>query len=336
MKNNPGRRGALTAFLVFCLIPLAACGSGKDEGAGSSPAANGGPASPATAGDRTPSGETVLQIADAAYTRADFERYVSDETGSPQSRYDDQTLSRLFDRFVEEKLLLRAAADEGVSLTAEEQKAFLGRSLADRRPAPDPEGEAPGGGRSFLDRALIEKYTALLMRDVQVGDADIAAYYEAHKKDYLEPARVRVSQILLPSEERAVAVLNRIKSSTEEAFRTAARQESVGLEAARGGAMGVFKPGQLPYEMENVVFALSEGEVSRVVESSYGFHIFRLDRRFEPELLTVDKAAPAIRSLLLTERGRTALADRLDLLRGRLDCRTFPENLSFAYQRNSE
>jgi parvulin-like peptidyl-prolyl isomerase len=279
-------------------------------------------------------GETVLRIASSVYTMADFERYILDTTGSSPARFDIPTLSRLFDRFVEERLLLRAADDEGVSLTPEEQKASLARSLADRGLLPDqPDAEA-GSGRAFLDRALIEKYIALLMRDVQVGDDEIAAYYSAHKKDFLEPARVQVSQILLPSEERAVVVLNRIKAAGEDAFRTAARQESVGLEAPKGGAMGTFKPGQLPYEMENVIFALAEGEVSRVVESSYGFHIFRLDRRFEPELLTVEKAAPAIRSLILTERGRAALDGRLETLRGRLDWQVFPENLSFAYQRN--
>ncbi|MBN2206273.1 MAG: peptidylprolyl isomerase [Candidatus Aminicenantes bacterium] len=323
---------------MFCLIPLSACGSGGKGEAVEAPASgpelrNGGTASPRAAG-RTASGEIVLRVAEAVFTQADFERYILDATGRLPSRFEAETLSRLFDHFVEEKLLLRAAADEGVSLTPEEQKASLARALADRQLAPGRKDEAPGGGQSFLERALIEKYTALLMKGVQVGDADVAAYYEERKKDYLEPARVQVSQILLPSEERAVAVLNRIKSSTEEAFRTAARQESVGLEAAKGGAMGTFKPGQLPYEMEKVVFALSEGEVSRVVESAYGFHIFRLDRRFEPELLTVEKAAPAIRSLLLTERGRTMLAERLDTLRDRLDCQAFPEKLSFAYQRN--
>jgi hypothetical protein len=276
----------------------------------------------------------VLRIGDAAFTRADFERYILDTTGSSPSRFDVQTLSRLFDRFVEERFLLRAASDEGVSLSPDEQKASMARSLADAGLAAEPAEEGGRGGQAFLDRALIEKYTALLMRDVHVGDADIADYYAAHKKDFLEPARVRVSQILLPSEERAVSVLNRIKAAGEDAFRTAARQESVGLEAPKGGAMGVFKPGQLPYEMEKVIFALAEGEVSRVVESSYGFHIFRLDRRFEPELLTVEKAAPAIRSRILTERGRTALDERLAALRGRLDWQVFPENLTFAYQRN--
>ena len=332
MNRHPLTAALSLAVLLVCLVPLAGCG--REEMSPSGTTGKGSrPESSAAAA--SPPGEVILRVGKTVFSGADFERYIQGLTGQSPSKFESATLSRLFDGFVEEKLLLRAARDEGISLSPEEQKASLAKSIANKGLASQQAGD-PGEEQAFLEKALIEKHMALLMKDVQVGDEDVAEYYAARKRDFLEQVRVKVSQILLPSEDKAVAVLNRIKSATEDEFRTAARQESVGLEAPRGGEMGVFKPGQLPYEMEKVIFALSEGEVSRVVESSYGFHIFRLDKRFEPELVPVERAAPAIRTRILAEKGKAALAGRLEALRARQDWQVFPENLSFPYQRNNQ
>ncbi len=97
--------------------------------------------------------------------------------------------------------------------------------------------------------------------------------------------------------------------------------------------MGVFSPGQLPPELEQVIFALQPGEISRVVASSYGFHIFRLDRKLESRLLEPGEAATEIRARLLAAKGKTAVAAHLAELKGLLSVVERPENLSFAYQR---
>jgi parvulin-like peptidyl-prolyl isomerase len=107
----------------------------------------------------------------------------------------------------------------------------------------------------------------------------------------------------------------------------------VGPEAARGGIMGVFSPGQLPQELEKVIFALKEGEVSPVVASSYGYHIFRVDKKTDFRLLTAAEAAPLVRSRLREERGKAAVAAYLAELKASLTWTLRPENLAFAYQR---
>ncbi|MFQ6038128.1 MAG: peptidylprolyl isomerase, partial [Candidatus Aminicenantales bacterium] len=183
------------------------------------------------------------------------------------------------------------------------------------------------------DRLLVEKFTVMLIQDVEVSEEEIRAYYEEHKGEFLLPERVKVSQILLANEERAVGVRERLKDSTEEEFRKVAREESVGVEAAKGGEMGVFEMGQLPYEMEKVIFPLDVGELSPVLESSYGFHIFRLDARYEPELVSVEKAAPSIKARLLSQKIKQRLSERLEQLKKSMEWDIFPQNLYFSYQR---
>jgi parvulin-like peptidyl-prolyl isomerase len=132
-----------------------------------------------------------------------------------------------------------------------------------------------------------------------------------------------------------VEVLRRLGDTSEEEFRRIARQESAGPEAFKGGAMGVFKAGDLPYEMEKVVFSLGEGRLSPVVESSYGYHIFRVDLKLPPQLLPEAEAAPSIRLKLLDGKVKDAQAAHLEELKGTLSWSSHPDGLSFVYQRNA-
>jgi len=69
-------------------------------------------------------------------------------------------------------------------------------------------------------------------------------------------------------------------------FERVAKRES--MDAAtkdQGGDLGWRRRGQLPEELERLVFgpfALRPGDVSQVTESPYGFHILRLDRANPP------------------------------------------------------
>ena len=97
--------------------------------------------------------------------------------------------------------------------------------------------------------------------------------------------------------------------------------------------MGVYKQGDLPYDMERVIFALDVGKISQVVESAYGYHIFRLDRKFPPQLQPLSEAAPAVRVKVLDQKIKDALAVHLGGLKDTLSWKIFPENLFFSYQR---
>ncbi|MBM3284311.1 MAG: hypothetical protein FJY81_00385 [Candidatus Aminicenantes bacterium] len=183
---------------------------------------------------------------------------------------------------------------------------------------------------------MIEKYLDQLTRDVRVEDEEIRRYYELHKSEFFLPERVQVSQILLLSEAEAMVIWEKVRSASEEEFRVAARTQSIGPEASRAGEMGVFQRGQLPLELETAIFSLAEGEVSPVIESSYGFHIFRLDRKFESEWIPLEEATDSIRRALLDLKVKQAILLHLRSLEERLKWQVYPENLFFPYQRNRE
>ena len=277
--------------------------------------------------------EIILEVEGTAYTNADFTKYLQDSVGDSLKSLTVAALSRLFDEFVDEKLLLKQAQNEGVSLTENEKAAYLAKLKSALRTETGEEPAIESDTAALYDRLLVQKFLTLIVKDIAADDQEVADYYELHKSEFLQPERVQVSQILLASEGQASGVLNKLKTASEEEFRKIAQAESAGPEASKGGVMGVFKAGQLPSELEKVVFSLKEGEISRVVESTYGYHIFRLDKKFEPRLLTAEEAGPSIRTKLLEQKSEQAVSGRLATLRSTMDWKSATENLTFPYQR---
>jgi parvulin-like peptidyl-prolyl isomerase len=275
----------------------------------------------------------ILQVGESSYSGVDFDGYIRHTLGQIEEPLSASTLSRLYDRFCEDKLILEQARQQRIGLTEEEMKEYLVKVKVQVEPAKSAEF-SDSDLKSLRDKLLVDKYTYLLVKDIAVSDDEIKAFYEGHKSDFLQPERFEVYQILVESEEKAVEVLNSVRGRTAEEFQAMARRVSIGPEAERGGRLGVFSPGQLPFEIERVVLSLPEGQISQVVESSYGYHIFLLTKRFEPEIVPLDKAAPGIRLKLLDQKISLAVSDHLAELKKRLDWKALNQNLSFPYQRN--
>jgi hypothetical protein len=276
---------------------------------------------------------TILKIGDTLYSNSDFEKYVRATLGEDQEALTVVSLSRLFDNFVDERILLHAARAQNMVLTEKEKEDYLAK-LSGELSTEDRDVSLNEGDRDFLfERLLIEKYTYELVRTIEVQEEEIKAYYELHRRDFLRPERVKVSQILLETESKAVEVLETVKNANEEGFRKMVREESVGLEALKGGEMGVFEMGQLPFEMEKVIFSLQEGELSSVVKTSYGYHIFRVDKRFDPELISEEEASSSIRTKLLNQKIEERISRHLEDLKLSVDWSFYPLNLPFPYQR---
>lgn len=277
----------------------------------------------------------LLKIEDSEYFNLDFKRYVQGAVGDDYNTLSLPSLSRLFDNFVEEKILLQAARAQNITLSWEEKKEYLAKLTNEFWFINKKKSLDEDDVEILFDRLLIEKYTYEVVKDIEVNDEEIKEYYDLHKREFLRPERVKVSQILLGTEDKAIEVYERVKFGSEEGFRKIAQDESIGIEATKGGEMGVFELGQLPYEMEKVVFSLQVGELSPVVESTYGYHIFRLDERHEAELISEEKASSSLRVKLLDQKIKQSIARHIEDLKDNSEWTFYPENLSFPYQRNN-
>ncbi len=295
---------------------------------------NAGPGGEGTSGrNRQKRGRVVLDVEGTAFTTADFDSYVGATMGGKNDRLEAPALSRLFDSFVDEKIFLKRAQNKGLTLTDAEINGYLAKLRSAMEADNNPQAPPAVPDETLFDRLLVEKYLAEIAKNITADAKEIAADYNAHEADYLQPEKVQVSQILLPTEGQASAVRERLINTGEDEFRRAARLESAGPESIKGGVMGIFSAGQLPQELEKVIFPLKEGEVSRVVVSTYGYHIFRVDKKFDSRLESLEEATPAIRAKLLDQKSKQAVAAHLEDLKTSMDWKASPENLPFPYQR---
>jgi len=276
---------------------------------------------------------TILEIEGTLYSNSDLDKYVRAILGDDQETLTVISLSRLFDNFIEEKLLLKTARMTNMILTEREKEEYLAKLLEELSAEENQVSLDEMDKDMLFERLLIEKYTYEIIRNIEVSDDEIKEYYGLNRRDFLQPERVKVSQILLETENKAIIVMEKVKASSEEEFRKVAQEESVGLEALKGGEMGVFEMGQLPFEMERVIFSLEEGEIGPIVESSYGFHIFRVDERFEPKLISEEEASDSIRVKILDSKIKLRISRHIEELRMSLDWNFYPLNLPFPYQR---
>lgn len=274
----------------------------------------------------------ILKVQDSIYFNSDFKKHVLLASGEEANSLSHDSLSRLFDDFIEEKILLEEARNRNISLTEEEQKQYVVKLSQESWPGSKMASIDDAESKILYERLLIDKYTYELVKDTEVTGEEIKAYYDLHKREFLRPERVKVSQILLKTEDRAIEILEKI--STAEDFRKVAQELSIGVEASKGGEMGIFEMGQLPFEMEKVIFSLNEGELSPVVESSYGYHIFRLDKKYDPELISLEESSMEIKVKILDQKIRQRVSQHLEELKTEMDWSFYTENLFFPYQRN--
>src|SRR5690606_25886260 len=163
---------------------------------------------------------------------------------------------------------------------------------------------------------------------VSVSASEIEAYYRTNRKQFERPGRA-VVRILAPSTpptaagtaaalERARAVRQEILDGAD--FAEVARRESADSgSAARGGDLGTFRRNQLIGPFDEAVWSLPIGRVSEPVQTVFGFHLIRVDRRDADSaaahhiLIPIERTSESELALLETADSLEALGQRLSL-----------------------
>lgn len=171
---------------------------------------------------------------------------------------------------------------------------------------------------------------ALLDREVSVPAADEATcrrYYDQNKRRFRSADLFEVAHILLaaPSDsaaydaarERATALAKSLHERPQD-FAAAASAHSACPSAKQGGNLGQVGPGQTAGEFEAALLAIVPGTVHpEPVETRFGFHIVRLERRVDGQTLPFELVQARIAAYLDEAVRRRALRQYVSILAGR-------------------
>ena len=140
-------------------------------------------------------------------------------------------------------------------------------------------------------------------------EAEVEAFYEAHRDEYVEPEQVLCQHILVKGQgaesmEKIKGIRERIVSGGAD-FAEEARKHSDCPSGQQGGSLGWFGRGMMVPEVDRCAFEMKKGEVSDVVATQFGYHIiYKADQKGGEKQNFVD-VHDQIRDLLRHEaRGR--------------------------------
>ena len=145
----------------------------------------------------------------------------------------------------------------------------------------------------FKNNLLINKFINIKFK-IKKSNNSIEAkkYYEAHKDRFKKGRMVKAYHIMVATEEEAKAMYDRIKSR-KKSFSELAKIYSLASDVSAGGDLGYFEVDQMPEEF-NTISRLKKGQVSDVIKTPYGYHIFKVVDIKAPKQLSFLESQDAI------------------------------------------
>jgi peptidyl-prolyl cis-trans isomerase SurA len=231
------------------------------------------------------------------------------------------SLRRAFDTVVAEKLFRAQAKELQVEVT-DEQIALAIEDIKKRNNADDKQLDQmltdQGLSRATFReqiRGQLESYSVLSAKvrsKVKVTEEDVKNYYRLHPGEFagVEELHVRHVLILVP-EDAGPAQLGRAQAEAEKAlqrlaggepFAEVARAVSKGPGASDGGDLGWLRRGTMQRSLEEVVFGLKDGEVSKLFRAGPGLHLFKVEARRTSGGRDLDQVKEEIRERLAMEQ----------------------------------
>ena len=306
---------------VLLIVALAGCGDGASTGTDGRVVAE--------IGDRVVTVSEVQDYLDAVLAIGGAEDGSEDESITEDDL--NRVLSRLFDGFLEEELLLYEAERLGVEVEPWEVEVYLGlepdevEDPDDTPVVPEPDDRSYRLARRNL---MVQKLrAAVVAQEVEISEADVDAYLRRYGASMLPDDHVIVRRLTLSGKKEADEVRREII------------QKSMPFDKAAvvfGGEPPHGQPeqmaiGSLPEAMQRALEKLKPGEISRPVEFGGAYQLI---------LLEAWPAKGAVSQERLRERARDELqrirsaevSHRLgERLRYEIAIRIHSENLPFDY-----
>lgn len=165
--------------------------------------------------------------------------------------------------------------------------------------------------RSDLQKAMMIQQQ--VREKIQISNADIQVYYDAHKADFtVQKERLKLAQILIAlppnptpqqvadAQKKADLVHARILKGQD--FNDLARTYSDDDSKSNGGELGWFEPNDVMDEILVAVTGLKPGQVSAVIRTKHGFHIIKLDDHEVVGLKPLADVKEQIRNVLTNQQ----------------------------------
>lgn len=162
--------------------------------------------------------------------------------------------------------------------------------------------------KEFLIQKLLENTFA---NKILITEEEVLSHYEKYKEEFqVDEDEVRALHVLTKTREEANAARQEILAGKP--FEEVAKERSVDIFRERGGDMGFFKRDDVIPEVQRYAFRSSEGTLSIVFSSSYGYHLLKvLKKRVKGDVKDLSDVRAEIIQRLRVNKERSVYYDLL-------------------------
>lgn len=149
---------------------------------------------------------------------------------------------------------------------------------------------------------------------VKVTDDEIQKFYDENPDQFEAGMAYNASHILVETEEKAAEIAAQINAG-EISFEDAAKANSTCPSGQQGGELGDFGHGQMVPEFEQACDELEIGEMSVPVQTQFGWHLVKLNKKENGGKMELAEVKEQIRQALMQQKQQAAYQSRVNQLK---------------------
>ncbi len=225
-------------------------------------------------------------------------------------------------------------SEEEIKKKVDEQFENIKKGMGDNfDKALEAEGYTEDTFKEFLKNQVIAEATVeYATKDVKVSDEDIKKYYDENKQQFVVKAGADVKHLLFPTEEEAQKAYDEIqsgKTTFDDLFNKYEKNKDPKKEPIAENL------GRVDYNNSNFdkdfmegLKGLKDGEISKPVKSSFGYHIIKATNITDKETqLTEEQAKEQIISILENQKKKEAYQKDLEQWKKDLNVKVYDDKL---------
>lgn len=278
--------------------------------------------------------KVIAVVNDEVVTQREFDRAMSPLRKSYEANFKGEELKKrmeaaqkgFLEQMINSKLAVSLAKQQDLQIDEEELQKRI-QKIRDYYETEDAflrDLNAKGTTLTEFERELRDQMLAQRLIDKEVSSKiiitpnEIKNLYEKNKDQLISPLSLKVRSIMVRKSKGSSGGEDRVKiddivSELQKGkdFAKLATECSEGPFAEESGDMGYLVRGQMLKELDDVLFTLVKGEISDVVESPVGYHIFKVEDIKQPHAMEFNEVNDFLRDQLYRKRFEVGLIEWL-------------------------
>jgi peptidyl-prolyl cis-trans isomerase C len=160
---------------------------------------------------------------------------------------------------------------------------------------------------AFKKSLLVDLYLQQYLKEHNTEENQ-RKYYDEKKEKYITPETVKISVILIKTEDEAKDILKKAREGED--FAELAKKYSKAPSAPKGGDFGARSRKGLRKDFD-VAFSMKVGEISDLIKTNEGYYIIKLTDHTNERISTYEE----VKSQIASEYMRKLLEERISELR---------------------